>query len=351
MAFLKVKNVAVKGISACVPTNTDRIEDIYRWPGKESFLNTIGIYGRRRANEGVTSSDLCVEAAERLITELGWNKDEIESLIFVSQTPDYLQPATSAIVQNRLGLPETCFAIDISLGCSGWVYAMSVLTALMSSGTIKKGLLLAGDTTTKLISSEDKSVWPLFGDAGTATALEYDSDADPIRYIFNTDGNGAETIMIKDGGARNPFCEESLKYIDYGDDKIRNGMQTGLDGMDVFSFGITKAPKSVKQLCERFEIDMEGIDIFTFHQANMMMNEMIRKKLKIPAEKCPYCMAEFGNTSCASIPLTLVAKERGRLEKEKLRHIACGFGVGLSWGTINFTTNKICVPELIESGN
>lgn len=314
----------------------------------DNFTESTGIKARRRSLQEITASDLCLNAAEKLIAELGWEKSEIEVLVFVSQTPDYILPATSCVLQQRLGLSKECYTLDISLGCSGWVYALSVLAALLQNGTLKKGLLLAGDTVTKICSPEDKSTYPLFGDAGTATALEYDSTSNGLQFNFNTDGNGYETIIVRDGGYRSTVTEESLKMRESGENILRRGIDLELDGMDVFSFGITKAPRSVKQLCEHFNIDKDSVDIFTFHQANLMMNEMIRKKLKLPEDKVPYCMDEFGNTSCASIPLALVTREREKLQNENLKHIACGFGVGLSWGSVYFETDKIAVSELIE---
>lgn len=348
MAFLNVNNVSIKGIAACVPSAKDCVSEIYKWGGGESFIDSTGIASRRRASDSVSASDLCLAAAEKLIADLGWAKSEIEALIFVTQTPDYILPATSCVLQQKLGLSKECYTLDISLGCSGWVYSMSVITSLMQNGTIKKGLLLAGDTVTKICSPEDKSTYPLFGDAGTATALEYEENSAGFKYLMNSDGNGYETIIIREGGYRSPVDAESLTETKIDDTISRRGIDLELNGMDVFSFGITKAPKSVKQLCEHFSIDKDNVDIFSFHQANKMMNEMIRKKLKLSEEKVPYCMDEFGNTSCASIPLVLVTRERTRLHNEKLSHIACGFGVGLSWGSVYFETDKISVPELIE---
>ncbi len=316
--------------------------------GVGNFMESTGIKARRRSSNNVTSSDLCFHAAEKLVEELGWEKTDIEALVFVSQTPDYILPATSCVLQQRLGLSKECYTLDISLGCSGWVYAISVLAALLQNGTIKKGLLLAGDTVAKICSPEDKSTYPLFGDAGTATAVEYSTESNGMQFNFNTDGNGYETIIVRSGGYRAPVTESSLKSKSRGENISRRDIDLELDGMDVFSFGITKAPKSVKQLCEHFGIDKDNVDIFTFHQANLMMNEMIRKKLKLPEEKVPYCMDEFGNTSCASIPLALVTREREKLQTQTVKHIACGFGVGLSWGSVYFETDKIVVPKLIE---
>lgn len=348
MAFLDIKNVSIKGISACVPLKVEKTSDIYKWEGGSNFIDSTGIAFRRRADASITSADLCAAAADKLIEDMGWNKAEIEALVFVTQTPDYILPATSCVLQQRLELSKDCYTLDISLGCSGWVYALSVISALLQNGSIRKGLLLAGDTVTKLCSSEDKSTYPLFGDSGTATVLEYDATSSGIKFIFNTDGNGYETIICREGGYRHPVKKTSLEMKNFVNGVSRRGVDLELDGMDVFSFGISKAPKSVKQLCEHFKINKESVDLFTFHQANRMMNEMIRKKLKVGEEKVPYCMEEFGNTSCASIPLTLVTRERHKLINTTLRHIVCGFGVGLSWGSAYFETDKIIVPELIE---
>jgi 3-oxoacyl-[acyl-carrier-protein] synthase-3 len=315
---------------------------------KDNFISTTGIHARRKASVETTTSDLCYAAAEKLIEELQWNKSEIDVLVFVTQTPDYILPATSPILQSRLGLSKECYTLDISLGCSGWVYALSVIASLMQNGTLRKGLLLAGDTILKMCSPEDKSTYPLFGDAGTATALIYDPSSAGLKFNLNSDGAGYETIIIRDGGYRNQPTAESFVNQNHGEGIERSNMNLELDGMNVFSFGISKAPKSVKSLIEKFGIDKESVDLFTFHQANIFMNESIRKKLKIESEKVSYCMDEFGNTSCASIPLTLVTRRRDQLINKKLNHIACGFGVGLSWGSVYFETEYITVPELIE---
>lgn len=316
--------------------------------GVADFIQTTGIKSRRRTTEEITSADLCFYAAEKLIVDLEWEKNDIEALVFVSQTPDYILPATSCLLQKRLGLNKNCYTLDISLGCSGWIYALSVLAALMQNGSIKKGMILAGDTPLKLCNPEDKSSYPLFGDAGTATALEFDSSAVGMKFTFNSDGSGAETIIVRDGAYRNSTYPRSFEEVEVSEGIKRNRLNVELDGMNVFSFGITKAPKSVNQLCELYNIDKESVDLLTFHQADMMMNEMIRKKLKLPVEKVPYSLDEFGNTSSASIPLTLVAREAENLRTQQLRHIAFGFGVGLSWGSVYFETDRIKVPEIIE---
>lgn len=348
MAVLNIRNVKISGISACVPKSSVLNQNVYKWDGALQFIESTGIKERRVSTPDITASSLCIEAAESLIDQLGWDKNEIEALVFVSQTPDYILPASSCIIQNKLGLSSSCFTLDISLGCSGWVYALSVISSLMQNGTIKKGILLAGDTVSKICSPEDKSTFPLFGDAGSATALEYSTNESGFKFILNSDGKGFKSIIVEDGGFKNPTSISSLELNEFGEGQIRSNLQLALDGMDVFSFGITKAPKSIKELCKVYSLDLEGIDIVTFHQANMMMNEMIRKKLHLSENQVPYSLDYFGNTSCASIPLTLVTQEKPRLTSEKLSHIACGFGVGLSWGSVWFETDNIVVPDLIE---
>lgn len=351
MAFLEIQNVSIKGISACVPKQSICNADVYekKWGGYNNFVATTGIANHRKVSEDTCTSDLCCEAAEKLISDLTWDKSDIEALVFVTQTPDFYNvPATSCLLQNRLGLSASCYTLDISLGCSGWVYGMSVISALVQTGTIKKAILLAGDTPSKAVSENDKSTFPLFGDAGTATALEFNVNAKPIRFAMFTDGSGYEAIMIRQGGYRTPLTPDSFVIKDDGEGKVRSGLNVVMDGESVFTFGISKAPKSIKALSEKYGIDLSTIDLFTFHQANLFMNEKIRKKLKIGEEKVPYSLHDYGNTSSASIPLTLVAERRQKLQEEHVKHIACGFGVGLSWGVMNFETDNIVVPEIIE---
>lgn len=351
MAYQLFKNVRISGISACVPENIEEnsLLDLFQSTAEyERFVATTGIERRHVVKKGICSSDLCYEAAEKLINELGWNKKDIDCLIFVSQTPDYILPATACILQDRLQLSNECVSFDISLGCSGWVYGMTVLSSMLSNGNYKKGLLLAGDTVSVTKSPKDKTTYPLFGDAGTATAFEYCEEADGIVSHLCTDGSGAEAIMIRDGGFRYPFTVDSLVYKEYESGSCRNNLQSHLDGVSVFTFGLSKAPKSVNKLLEYSGRKAEDIDYFVFHQANMLMNEKIRTKLKLPQEKVPYILKDFGNTSSTSIPLTMVVSLKKELINRNLNIVACGFGVGLSWGSILFNTQSIVCCDLIE---
>lgn len=350
MAFLSFQDIKIAGISACVPKEIDdnRTNSLIPEEERENLINSIGIIQKRMAPDGLCASDLCYNAAEKLIVDLGWNREEINAIIFVSQTPDYILPATSCILQDRLGLSTECIAMDISLGCSGWVYGMSAISSLMGKNNVKKALLLCGDLATRTNSPKNRSDFPLFGDAGTCTALEYEKGALGIRLHLATDGAGKDAIIIPFGGYRNPITTDKLEYFDYGNGDVRTGLHATMDGMSVFSFAISKGPKSVKMLCEHFDINIDAVDCFTFHQANKMITEKICKKLKLDKSKCPNSMEYFGNTSCATIPLTLVTQRQNEMKRDKVHHIGCAFGVGLSWGSIYFETDNIIVPDLIE---
>lgn len=351
MSFISIGNVRITGLSACVPKEIEEVSSfsLFSEEDAENFSKTTGVERRRKSSDDVCSSDLCFKAAEKLIEELGWTKNDVDCLVFVSQTPDYKLPATSVILQERLGLSTDCYTLDISSGCSGWIYALSVISSLLSHGSMKKGLLLAGDTPLKMCSKTDKSTYPLFGDAGSATALEYSTNnVNPLLFSFNSDGSGYDTIIINDGGYRNPTTINSFKKEFVSDGIERNKLDVVLEGMDVFSFGISKAPESVRRLVNNFSIDTELVDFYTFHQANKFMNEKIRKKLKLPEDKVLYSLKNFGNTSSVTIPLTLVTQANKDMRVNTLFHIACGFGVGLSWGSCYFKTDKIICPDLIE---
>lgn len=353
--YSRINGCSIVGISACVPKNIDEVADFSLFDdiAVKKFIRSTGIERRRRADSDVCTSDLCMHAADKLLMDLGWERDSISVLVFVSQTADYRLPATSAILQHRLGLSTDCAAIDIENGCSGWIYGLQTAMSLLKTQEYKdrpvRALLLAGDTLLKICSSEDKSTYPLFGDAGTCTAIEL-STAENVsaEFTLHVDGSGSEMIIVRGGGMRSLFVHESLQRKEYEPGICRNDLEIQLSGMDVFSFGITKGAECVNELIKHFSLDTGDDTLYSFHQANLMLNENIRRKLHLTPEQCPYCMREFGNTSSASVPLTLVSQCRERLMKEDVEHVACGFGVGASWGAVHFRTNRIVIPELLE---
>lgn len=346
MSFLEIKNVAIRGLAATVPKSVrDNLEELPTGEAEKLIKNT-GIRNRHIASNDLCTSDLCVDAAKSCLDQLSWTPDQVDCLILVTQTPDFLLPATSFSVHERLFLSKNCYSLDISLGCSGFVYGLSVISSLMQNGQIRRGLLLVGDTISRTCSNQDKSTYPLFGDAGTAIALEFENGAPGFKFNFGSDGSGQKAIMVKGGAFRNPFSPKSLEQVDYGDGRIHSDLQLNLDGMDVFSFGINRAPLSVNSLIDYFKIDKSSIDDFFFHQANLFMNEMIRKKLELGPEKVPYSLERFGNVSSATIPLTMISERSSELRESKRNNIACGFGVGLSWGSVYFETDQLVIPQI-----
>jgi 3-oxoacyl-[acyl-carrier-protein] synthase-3 len=350
MAFLSIRNVKISGIAACVPKTEESNLD-YSWISlkeRELLIKTTGIEKRRIVKNGVCTSDMCFEAAKKLLEQPGINKEEIQILIFVSQSPDYILPATSIILQDRLGLSKNTMAFDIQLGCSGYLYGLSVISSLMSNGMFRKGLLLAGDVSSFSQSATDKSTYPIFGDAGTATLLEYNANAPQMHFNLQSDGSGYKAIMICDGGLRNPYTAASEEMTQHEPGIIKNKRHLALDGIEVFNFSLREAPANALNLMQELGTTVNDYDYFIFHQANKIMNESIRKKLKLTPEKVPYSLSEFGNTSSASIPLTIVTQLGSIIKNKKVPVFFSAFGVGLSWGSAAVEINDLICPPLIE---
>lgn len=342
--FFNFKNLKISGIAAGVPKNIVKSEDLNLSADYDAaaFIETTGIRERRYSND-FTTSDLCYAAAEKLIADLGWEKSDIDILVFVSQNADYILPATACILQDRLGLKKECYAEDIALGCSGWVYGLSTIAGLMSGGDAKKALLLAGDAKRRAEYELDT----LMGFSGTATAIEYEEGAEGFKFHIGTDGSGYSSIIIPDGGARNMTTEKSFIKENINGSMI-NRLTPRMEGMDVFSFAITVPPKSIKMLAEKYGFDYHEADYFVFHQGNVIMLNKIIKKLKVEPEKMPLSLPYFGNTSSASIPITIATQLKGKIEHKLTKFIGCGFGVGLSWGTVAFKTENIVISDLVE---
>lgn len=348
-----MKHVAIKGVAAAVPERTEYNKDFPKLSEEqlEQYIKTVGVQERRCAihDGSLCTSDLCYEAAEKLLSELDWNREEIGLLVFVSHTQDYKLPSTACILQDRLGLPKETMAFDVPLGCSGFVYGLGIAGNLVSQGFVKKALLLVGNTQSVYASPEDKSTALLFGDAGSAMALEYDeAQQDSFKFHYQTDGAGYENLIVPDGGCRHPFNEYSADMEEFEEGIRRSRLHEKMDGGAVFTFAFFNVPKSLKALMKEYEIDSDKVDYLLLHQANKFMLDGIRKKLKFPEEKAPNNIDRFGNTSGTSIPLLMVTELREELQQCKLNHLCCGFGVGLSLGSAYFTTDYIVVPELIE---
>ncbi len=350
MAFIKIPNTKIVGMAAAVPKEKAYIKDLEYYTEQEALnvTNLTGIRERRIAPEGMVCSDYCQAAAEQLIEDLDWEKESIDLMIYVSVSRDYNEPNTATVIQGKMGLPITCATMDVPMACSGFCYGLSVIGSYLALGQWKRALMLVGDTQSKLTSPLDKTLWPLLGDAGTATALEYDPNATPMLFNLLNDGKKTTTIYAPASGVREPITEESLKMVEVEEGISRRRTDIIMNGMDVFAFTISQIPKCINQLCEHFEINLEEIDYLLLHQANKYIDEKIRKKLKVPSEKMPYCIEEFGNTSSGTIPMTMITQLAEQLGEGKKKLVMSGFGAGLSWASVYVETDNVRVLPLIE---
>lgn len=353
MSSISIKNIAIKGMAGCVPA---RVEENKDYPGMtpeeiQKYISTTGVVRRHCAihDGSICTSDLCQKAAEKLLSDLGWEKNEIDLLIFVSHTTDYKLPATGIVLQDKMGIPTSCLAFDITLGCSGFLVGLGVMGNLMASGSFRKGLLMVGNTQSEYASPEDRSMKLLLGDAGTVTAIEYDpTSKDEVNITFMSDGSGREFVILPDGGSRNPVNEKSFIMEDCGNGIRRTRLHEKMIGDEVFSYGAFFVPKLYEEMQAKFDVKPDKVDFLLLHQANKYLCEKLRKKMKFPPEKAPYNIHEFGNTSGASIPLLMVTELQHELYDRPLNLLAATIGVGFSLGVAQIKTHgKILIPDLM----
>lgn len=348
MAYWEIKNVAVRGVTGTVPKNVVKSAEFPFFTQEEAaiFDETVGIKERHIAPTEICASDMCQDAAERLVKDLNWNKESIDVLLFTSVTGDYKTPPTSAILQYRMGLPNSTFVLDVPMGCCGCIYSVVVAANLLSAGTAKRALLLVGDTAMRMGSPKDKSRGPLFGDSGTVMALEYDPTAEDIIIEMNTLGEKYEALYTPHGGYRHPVGPESFEYENFGNGIIRAPKDALINGMDVLSFAISRPPVSIKKMMDNYKLDTENVDFFLIHQANKLIVDRIVKKLKLPVDKVPYNLQKFGNLGGASILMLMTSEIANELENQSLTLVCSSFGLGLTWGTMILKTDRIKIPRL-----
>lgn len=348
MATIKYNNVGITAMAACVPQKIAYNKDLTGIMSEEEvnkMINSVGIHERRICDDDVFASDLCYKAAKQLMEENNIAPESIDMLLFMSQGADYRIPATSSILQHRLGLSKDCAAMDLSLGCSGFVYALSCAMAYASMPGINRVLLLDGEAFSKFVNPRDKVNVPLYGDAGTATLIEKGDFSESV-FILHTDGSGEDAVKIS-AGMRNRITPSSCEVTEREEGNYRSDLEVYMDGMDVFNFAIRVVPKGVKEILKVVDKDMDCIDQLVFHQSNRFMTDFFVKKLKVDESKVPYCIDRFGNTSSASVPLTIVSELQDKLNKET-NVVMCGFGAGLSWGTAWVPFKNCKISNLVE---
>lgn len=345
MAKSIFNNVKILGLKTVIPERYIDIDDELEFfdnnPKKLLRAKKMIGYGRRYiADEYTTVTDMAVDAAEKLFSEMHYDRNKIDLLIFVNQKPDYMMPADACLAHGRLNLKQDCASIDILLGCSGYVYALWTAMALMQAGSIKSCLLLAGDIASYKILKENRKAAQVFGDAASATILEYQQGAAPSFFILGTDGQGWDKIVNPFGGIRLPLSEVELKsvVIDNASNpwNYRHGI---MQGEDVFNFSTEVAPKIIKDLLKYAQEDINNIDYFAIHQANKQIVETIIEKTGISKEKASAeTFAKFANNSTNSVVTVLCDQLQG---KDVKKVVICTFGVGLSWGCCLVSFNNV----------
>ena len=355
MAYIQFEGVGITAMSAAVPKRVVKnreYTEVFSAEEANEIVDKTGIEERRFADAETCSSDLCFAAAEKLIADNNINKEEIDLLVFISQTPDYRMPATAVTLQHRLGLANKTIAFDVTLGCSAFLYGLSIVYGMMEHSGLKKALLLDGETRSKVYSPRDRRSAFLFGDGGVAALIERDLKFGQTTLSLNSDGSRADLIMIPAGGYRKMSSAETVveKVVDeFGN--MRSEEQGYMRGGDVFNFVIREIPRDIKNTLAFVGKSVDEFDYIVFHQANNFINSYIMKKMKMDATKIPSTIAKFGNTSSVSVPLTIVSELKDKLNGNKTLLLSA-FGVGMTWatGVVPFVDCKISDIVEVEHG-
>jgi 3-oxoacyl-[acyl-carrier-protein] synthase-3 len=351
MAEISFENIGISCMAGAVPKHKIKNRFYTEYFPKEAvndIVDKTGVEERRFATKDQTASDLCYAAAEKLLEDNDIDKSEIDILIFVSQTPDYKMPATSITLQHRLGLPKSTASFDISLGCSGFVYGLSVAYAYANMQGIRKVLLLDGETRSKVYHPKDRKTGFIFGDAGVAAIVEKQPMLGKSFFSLNSDGSKSDLIKIDAGGYRTPSSSETVieKVVDeHGN--IRTDEHGYMNGADVFNFVLREIPKNIKKTLAFANTSADECDYVVCHQANKFMNDYLTKKLRLDKSKVPTTIEKYGNTSSVSIPITIVDQLKDQLRgNQKL--LLSGFGVGMSWASAVIPTKDIIISDVVE---
>ena len=328
-----MKKAFIKYVAYCLPekvvTNEAIVNDFPEW-SVEKITEKVGVNQRHVAAEDETATDLAEKAAIKLIAENNIDKDIIDFVILCTQSPDYFLPTSACLLQTRLGLRQDIGAFDFNLGCSGYVYGLSIAKGLIAGGIAENVLLLTAETYNKYLHPKDKGNRTIFGDAASATLVSVDGEAEVLDFALGTNGKGANNLIVKSGASRMPEKQNDLTF-----DKNGNPVSSDylfMNGAQIFAFTQRNVPKVINEVLEKNNLAKEDIDMFVLHQANRYMLDFLRNKMDIPEDKFYIFMENVGNTVSNSIPLCLVeARKDNRLKGNVL---LCGFGVGYSWGAV-----------------
>ncbi len=321
MSGSKLVDIAVY-LPEKILSNTDLEKLFPEWDASK-IESKVGIKRRHIAAENESALDMGIKAAEKVINSA--NKDAVDYLIFCTQSPEYFLPSGAFLIQDKLGLSKNIGALDINLGCSGYVYGLSLADSLIKAGHASNVLLVTSETYSKHIHPEDKGNRSIFGDAATATLLSESQHERIQKFVFGSDGSGFNKLIVKKGAFNLNNAGRKYEDSSFGDEYLY------MNGLDIFSFTINTVPKLVKECLQKNEMEMDDVDMFIFHQANKYILNFLRKKIKIPQAKFYVNLEDTGNTVSSTIPLALKQSKDEALVKDGSKVMLVGFGVGLSW--------------------
>ncbi len=342
-----INGIEIEGISCCVPKKRVINKHLKKNKKRLRAIKAIGIESRPVASDNICTSDLILKSAKHILKKLNWKSNEIDILIFVTQTPDYLTPATSGILQDKLHLKKSTFVLDINLGCSGYTHGLITISSLMQNLKLKKGLLAVGDVTTKLVNSKDNVSNLLFGDAGSVTALFNSGNrSKKILCDYYSDGSGFEDIIVNSHSlsGRNKISKSQLIETMDKNSNIRSNTNIKLNGPNIFSFAINTIPSILEEIIK----NIKDVRYCFLHQANKMIQENISTQINNQNKKIifPSSLKNFGNTSSATVPITICSNFANK--KIPGKSILCGFGVGLSISTVVLNLSKTKIFKIIK---
>lgn len=340
--YITIPNICIEVVSSVLPKNVLDIRSLASVFGDDKINNAIkmtGIESVFTSDKKETTADLGIKAANIIFEKSSVKPEAIDSIVFISQTPDYIMPPTSCIIQNKLGLKESITAWDINYGCSGYIYGLLQSSMLINSSNAEKILVICGDVLTKYVNKNDRNVRVVFGDAVTASIISRGEHT--FEFSIFTDGSGSDMLTIPSGGVRNMYDNDSNKEHYYNDGEIRSNYNVYMDGMGIYNFTLKRIPSLINNILEKSKLGKDDIDLFIFHQANKFIIEYLCKKSKIDPKKVPLDLKYTGNTGPASIPLLLSRIGDKIINKDKNQKIMLiGFGVGLSWGACICSLNS-----------
>jgi 3-oxoacyl-[acyl-carrier-protein] synthase-3 len=339
-------HASLAAIEYYLPERTVSTADLARefpeWSAAKIEAKT-GIGCRHIAAQDECSSDLAVAAAQKLFAGGSTPAEEIDYLILCTQSPDHFLPTTACLVQDRLGIPTSAGAVDINLGCSGYVYGLGLAEGLIATGQARSVLLLTAETYSKFMNERDRSVRTVFGDAAAATLLKAVDVAEaPIGpFVYGTDGAGGPNLIVPAGGMRQPRSAATAVEVPDDQGNLRSQEDLFMNGPEIFNFTLSAVPESVERLLQKAGVGLEDIDLFVFHQANRYMLDHLRKRLHIPVEKFYFALENCGNTVSSTIPIALKKASLEGVLKPGSRAMLVGFGVGYSWGAMLLRPSEI----------